>query len=135
MLPKKMQLIGMDTLLILLNVGSGYHHLRGQDITLYIGELRVISLRLIKKYTSQTRTYHSTATSFRVNSTNYLLNIRLHLLKHTCITVFPDLPSHQDYQGIQCQTFRCVVFCFLFRLHSHALGPMNMEVFDGSGIC
>jgi hypothetical protein len=31
---KKMHLIGMDTLLILLSLGPGYHHPRGQDITL-----------------------------------------------------------------------------------------------------
>jgi hypothetical protein len=30
---KKMHLIGMDTLLILLSLGPGYHHPRGQDIT------------------------------------------------------------------------------------------------------
>jgi hypothetical protein len=30
---KKMHLIGMDTLLILLSIGSGYHYHRGQDIT------------------------------------------------------------------------------------------------------
>jgi hypothetical protein len=31
---KKTHLVGMDTLLILLILGSGYHHHRGQDITL-----------------------------------------------------------------------------------------------------
>jgi hypothetical protein len=30
---KKMHLVGMDTLLIPLSLGPGYHHLRGQDIT------------------------------------------------------------------------------------------------------
>jgi hypothetical protein len=36
---KKMHLIVMDTLLILLSLGPGYHHPRGQDITLhYQGE-------------------------------------------------------------------------------------------------
>jgi hypothetical protein len=30
---KKMHLVGMDTLLILLSLGPGYHHARGQDIT------------------------------------------------------------------------------------------------------
>jgi hypothetical protein len=30
---KKLHLVGMDTLLILLSLGSGYHHPRGQDIT------------------------------------------------------------------------------------------------------
>jgi hypothetical protein len=30
---KKMHLVGMDTLLILLSLGPGYHHPRGQDIT------------------------------------------------------------------------------------------------------
>jgi hypothetical protein len=34
MLPKKkMHLVGMDTLLILLSLGPGNHHPRGQDIT------------------------------------------------------------------------------------------------------
>jgi hypothetical protein len=34
MLPKKkMHLVGMNTLLILLSLGPGYHHPRGQDIT------------------------------------------------------------------------------------------------------
>jgi hypothetical protein len=28
-----MHIVGMDTLLILLSLGPGYHHLRGQDIT------------------------------------------------------------------------------------------------------
>jgi hypothetical protein len=28
-----MHLVGMDTLLILLSLGPGYHHPRGQDIT------------------------------------------------------------------------------------------------------
>jgi hypothetical protein len=31
---KKMHLVGMDTLLILLSLGPGYHHPRGQDIAL-----------------------------------------------------------------------------------------------------
>jgi hypothetical protein len=31
---KKMYLIGMDTLLILLSLGPGYHHPRGQEITI-----------------------------------------------------------------------------------------------------
>jgi hypothetical protein len=31
---KKMHLVGMDTLLILLSLGPGHHHPRGQDITL-----------------------------------------------------------------------------------------------------
>jgi hypothetical protein len=31
---KKMHLVGMDTLLILLSLGQGYHHPRGQDITI-----------------------------------------------------------------------------------------------------
>jgi hypothetical protein len=30
---KKMHLVGMDTLLILLSLGPGYHHPMGQDIT------------------------------------------------------------------------------------------------------
>jgi hypothetical protein len=30
---KKMHLVGMNTLLILLSLGLGYHHPRGQDIT------------------------------------------------------------------------------------------------------
>jgi hypothetical protein len=34
-LPKnKMHLVGMDTILILLSLGPGYHHPRGQDITI-----------------------------------------------------------------------------------------------------
>jgi hypothetical protein len=33
---KKMHLIGMDTLLILLSLGPGYHHHRGQDITVVV---------------------------------------------------------------------------------------------------
>jgi hypothetical protein len=33
LLKKKIHLIGMDTLLILLSLGSVYHHPRGQDIT------------------------------------------------------------------------------------------------------
>jgi hypothetical protein len=33
LLKKKMHLIGMDTLLIILSLGLGYHHPRGQDIT------------------------------------------------------------------------------------------------------
>jgi hypothetical protein len=32
---KKMHLVGMDTLLILLSIGPGYHHHMGQDITGY----------------------------------------------------------------------------------------------------
>jgi hypothetical protein len=32
---KKMHLVGMDTLLILLSFGPGYHHPRGQDITIH----------------------------------------------------------------------------------------------------
>jgi hypothetical protein len=32
---KKMHLIGMDTLLVLLSLGPGYHHPRGQDITIH----------------------------------------------------------------------------------------------------
>jgi hypothetical protein len=32
---KKMHLIGMDNLLILLSLGLGYHHPRGQDITIH----------------------------------------------------------------------------------------------------
>jgi hypothetical protein len=32
---KKMHLIGMDTLLILLNLGPGHHHPRGHDITIH----------------------------------------------------------------------------------------------------
>jgi hypothetical protein len=37
---KKMHLVGMDTLLILLSLGPGNHHPRGQDITpfIYVGE-------------------------------------------------------------------------------------------------
>jgi hypothetical protein len=31
---KKMHLVGMNTLLILLSLGPGYHHPRGQDITI-----------------------------------------------------------------------------------------------------
>jgi hypothetical protein len=31
---KKMHLVGMDTLLILLSLGPGHHHARGQDITI-----------------------------------------------------------------------------------------------------
>jgi hypothetical protein len=31
---KKMHLVGMDTLLILLSLGLGYRHPRGQDITM-----------------------------------------------------------------------------------------------------
>jgi hypothetical protein len=34
LLKKKMHLVGMDTLIILLSLGPGYHHPRGQDITL-----------------------------------------------------------------------------------------------------
>jgi hypothetical protein len=30
-----MHLVGMDTLLILLSLGLGYHHPRGQDITIH----------------------------------------------------------------------------------------------------
>jgi hypothetical protein len=33
LLKKKMHLVGMDTLLILLSLGLGYHHPRGHDIT------------------------------------------------------------------------------------------------------
>jgi hypothetical protein len=37
MLPKKkMHLVGMDTLLILLSLGIGYHHPTGQDITIHL---------------------------------------------------------------------------------------------------
>jgi hypothetical protein len=44
-LPKKqMHLVGMDTLLILLNLGPGYHHPRGQDITFDLDECRIWSL-------------------------------------------------------------------------------------------
>jgi hypothetical protein len=32
---KKMHLVGMDTLLIILSLGPGYHHPRGQDITIH----------------------------------------------------------------------------------------------------
>jgi hypothetical protein len=32
---KKMHLVGMSTLLILLSLGPGYHHPRGQDITIH----------------------------------------------------------------------------------------------------
>jgi hypothetical protein len=32
---KKMHLVGMNTLLILLSLGPGYHHPRGQDITIH----------------------------------------------------------------------------------------------------
>jgi hypothetical protein len=32
---KKMYLVGMDTLLILLSLGPGYHHPKGQDITIH----------------------------------------------------------------------------------------------------
>jgi hypothetical protein len=32
---KKMHLVGIDTLLILLSLGPGYHHPRGQDITIH----------------------------------------------------------------------------------------------------
>jgi hypothetical protein len=35
LLKKKMHLIGMDTPLILLSLGPGYHHPRGQDITIH----------------------------------------------------------------------------------------------------
>jgi hypothetical protein len=34
LLKKKMHLVGMDTLLILLSLGPGLHHPRGQDITM-----------------------------------------------------------------------------------------------------
>jgi hypothetical protein len=34
LLKKKMHLVSMDTLLILLSLGPGYHHPRGQDITI-----------------------------------------------------------------------------------------------------
>ena len=34
-------------------------------------------------------------------SPNYILHIWPQLLKYTCIPVFPDLPSHQDYQGFE----------------------------------
>jgi hypothetical protein len=30
----KMHLVGMDTLLIILSLGPGHHHPRGQDITI-----------------------------------------------------------------------------------------------------
>jgi hypothetical protein len=36
-----MHLVGMDTLLILLSLGPGYHHPKGQDITLTRGQPRV----------------------------------------------------------------------------------------------
>jgi hypothetical protein len=32
---KKMHLVGMDTLFILLSLGPGFHHPRGQDITIH----------------------------------------------------------------------------------------------------
>jgi hypothetical protein len=35
LLKKKMHLVGMDTLLILLSLGRGHHHPRGQDITIH----------------------------------------------------------------------------------------------------
>jgi hypothetical protein len=35
LLKKKMHLVGMDTLSILLSLGLGYHHPRGQDITIH----------------------------------------------------------------------------------------------------
>jgi hypothetical protein len=35
LLRKKIHLVGMDTLLILLSLGPGYHHPRGQDITIH----------------------------------------------------------------------------------------------------
>jgi hypothetical protein len=35
LLKKKMHLVGMDTLLILLSLGLGYNHPRGQDITIH----------------------------------------------------------------------------------------------------
>jgi hypothetical protein len=36
-----MHLVGMDTLLILLSLGPGYHHPKGQDITeLFVQGLR-----------------------------------------------------------------------------------------------
>jgi hypothetical protein len=35
LLKKKMHLIGMDTLLIILSLRPGYHHPRGQDITIH----------------------------------------------------------------------------------------------------
>jgi hypothetical protein len=38
LLKKKMHLVGMDTLLILLCLGPGYHHPRGQYITLNVSE-------------------------------------------------------------------------------------------------
>jgi hypothetical protein len=42
MLPKKkMHLVCMDTLLILLSLGPGYHHPRGQDITATEGDIVV----------------------------------------------------------------------------------------------
>jgi hypothetical protein len=33
---KKMHLVGLDTLLILLSLGPGYHHPRGLDITMML---------------------------------------------------------------------------------------------------
>jgi hypothetical protein len=33
-LPKKMHFVDMDTLLILLSLGPGYHHPKSQDITI-----------------------------------------------------------------------------------------------------
>jgi hypothetical protein len=35
LLKKKMHLVGMDTLLILLSLVPGYHHHKGQDITIH----------------------------------------------------------------------------------------------------
>jgi hypothetical protein len=32
----KMHLVGMDTLLIILTLGPGYHHPRGEDITIHL---------------------------------------------------------------------------------------------------
>jgi hypothetical protein len=39
---KKMHLVGLDTLLILLSLGPGYHHPRGQDITVSMTNISIL---------------------------------------------------------------------------------------------
>jgi hypothetical protein len=52
---KKMHLVCMDTILILLSLGSGHHHLRGQDITWWQNNPNMpnlMSIQLVSSLTS-----------------------------------------------------------------------------------
>jgi hypothetical protein len=42
-----MDLVGMDTLLILLSLGPGYHHPRGQDITVTHQIIHIINVNIV----------------------------------------------------------------------------------------